>query len=131
MYMGSFEIKKKTWVHFLTFFVIFLVGNILSAYEKTSLVNAIILGFLITLAIFGIPGLIVVLFLRRYGLIRGLLLGGVFVCIVEFGWAYLLKTLGYEEWKIFAISAILGVILVVLSAGYVVISSSKQKTTPP
>ncbi|WP_461863513.1 hypothetical protein [Thermococcus sp.] len=129
--MGSFEIKKKTWVHFLTFFVIFLVGNILSAYEKTSLVNAIILGFLITLAIFGIPGLIVVLFLRRYGLIRGLLLGGVFVCIVEFGWAYLLKTLGYEEWKIFAISAILGVILVVLSAGYVVISSSKQKTTPP
>ncbi|GAB6102267.1 hypothetical protein JCM16138_14900 [Thermococcus atlanticus] len=128
--MESFEIRKKTWIYFLVFFIIFMTGNILSAYEKTSLLNAIILGSLVTLAIFGIPGLIVVLFLKRYGLMRGLLLGSVFACLVEFGWAYLLKAFGYEEWKVFATAAILGTIFIAISLGYAIVLLSKQKSSP-
>ncbi|ANF23368.1 hypothetical protein A7C91_09440 [Thermococcus piezophilus] len=61
---------------------------------------------------------------------RGLLFGGVFACLVEFGWAYLLKAC-YEEWKVFAIAAILGTILVVLSVEYAIILPFKQKGTLP
>jgi len=113
--MESFETMKK---RYLVLFAIFLVGYTMSAYEKNSLIDAIIIGFLITSAIYGIPVLILMLFLKRYGPIRGWIFGGAVACLVELGWAYLSRALGYEEWGTFVIAAVFGAIAIVLAVGY-------------
>jgi hypothetical protein len=114
-------ITNKNLAYSLVIFTMFLIGDILTLYEKTDLLNAIITGFLITFAIFGVPDLIVMLFIKKHGVTKGVIFGGSIACLVEFLWAYLSKIIGYENWRIFVTAAIGGILFVSLYGIYVLI----------
>jgi len=119
--MKNEKATNKSLMYSLVLFTMFLIGDILTLYKKMDLFNAIITGFLITLAIFGVPDFIVMLFVKKYKVTKGVIFGGSIACLVELLWAYLSKIMGYENWRIFVTAAIGGILFVSLYSIYVLI----------